>query len=105
MTNAQMPKGPTMPVNEIARLGREIYKRDILPKVRDDHFGEYVAIDAPTGRWAIADTEKGSVKRLRERHPDAVDVLCERVGHRAVRALRRRQPQLRPRFLYRHDAG
>ena len=86
MPNAQKPLRPTMSSKDAARLGREIYKRDILPLVKDDHFGEYVAIDVPTGRWAIADTEKGSVKRLRESHPDAIDVLCERVGHRAVRS-------------------
>ena len=84
MTNAQTTLRPRMPLEKAARLGREIYRRDILPKVRDDHFGEYVAVDAATGEWEIADTTMDAVDRLRERCPDAVDVLCERVGYRAA---------------------
>ena len=86
MTNAHTHLRPRMPLDKAARLGREIYKRDILPKVRDDHFGEYVAIEVLTGEWEIAETEWDAVDRLRERCPDAVDVLCERVGYRAVRS-------------------
>ena len=86
MTNIQTPTGPTMPLHEIVRLGREIYKRDILPKVRDDHFGEYVAVDAATGEWEIAGSTREAVDRLKERCPNAVDLLCERVGYRAIRS-------------------
>ena len=86
MTNAQTPTRKRMPRTKAALLGREIYKRDILPQVKDDHFGEYVAVDAATGEWELADTEWDAVDRLRERCPDAVDVLCERVGYRAVRS-------------------
>ena len=84
MTNAKTLTGPTMPIKEVVRLGREIYKRDILPQVRDDHFGEYVAVDAETGEWEIADSTMEAVDRLRERCPDAINVLCERVGYRAL---------------------
>ena len=87
MTNSQTPSRPRMPRSEAARLGREIYRRDILPLVKDDHFGEYVAVDATTGEWEIADTSMDAVGRLRERCPDAVDVLCERVGYRALVSL------------------
>ena len=86
MTNAQTRLQPSMSPQKAGRLGREIYKRDILPKVKDDHFGEYVAIDVLTGEWEMADDEMDAVDRLRERCPDAVDVLCERVGYRAVRS-------------------
>ena len=41
---------PTRPTAEIARLGKEIYQRDIQPKVEGGHHGEYVAIDVGTGR-------------------------------------------------------
>ena len=83
MTNAQTTLRPSMSPKKAGRLGREIYRRDILPKVKDDHFGEYVAIEVLTGEWEIAETEWDAVDRLRERCPDAVDVLCERVGYRA----------------------
>ena len=75
---------PRRPREEAVRLGREIYEQDILPQVEADHFGEYVAIDVETGDWAIADTTRVAVERLRARRPRAVDVLCERVGYRAL---------------------
>ena len=84
MTYAQTHLRPSMPLDKAARLGREIYRRDILPKVKDDHFGEYVAVDAATGEWEIAETEWDAVDSLRERCPDAVDVFCKRVGYRAL---------------------
>ena len=86
MTNAQTLTRPRMPRKEVIRLGKEIYKRDILPQVEDDHFGEYVAIDVETGDWEISETEMDAVDRLRERRPAAIDVLVERVGFRAARS-------------------
>ena len=84
------------PRKEAARLGREMYERDILPQVAADHLGEYVAIDVETGEWAIADSESGVVDRLMAQCPGAIDVLVERVGYRAIRSfgagsLRRRE--------------
>ena len=78
------PREPTMSMEETARLGREIYQRDIRPQVEADHFGEVVAIDLDTGIWAIGRDSVVAVDRLREKCPDAVNVLCERVGFRAV---------------------
>lgn len=40
---------PTRLTSEIARLGKEIYQRDIWSRTKDGHHGEYVAIDAETG--------------------------------------------------------
>ena len=77
---------PTRPKAEIARLGKEIYERDIRPKVEAAHSGEYIAIDVETGGWAIADTEREALKRLRAQRLGAVDVLMERVGYRALRS-------------------
>jgi len=96
MTTAETPARQRRPREEAARLGREIYERDILPQVEAGHHGEYVAIDVETGDWAIADSESGVVDGLRAQHPDAVDVLVERVGYRALRSfgagsLRRRE--------------
>ena len=74
------------PRKEAIRLGKEIYEREILPQVEAEHFGEYVAIDVETGDWAVADTTLVAVELLRAKRPDAVDVLCERVGFRALRS-------------------
>ena len=74
------------PREEAARLGKEIYKRDILPQIEADHFGEYVAIDVDSGNWAVADNEIAAMERLRSARPSAANVLMERVGYRALRS-------------------
>ncbi len=74
----------TRPKEEIARLGKEIYERDIRSKVEADHHGKVVAIDVDTGHWAIGDNVIAATDRLREKRPGAVNVLCERVGHRTL---------------------
>ena len=43
---------PTRPTAEIARLGKEIYERDIRSK-EDGHHGDYVAIDVESGEWPL----------------------------------------------------
>ena len=80
------PTMRTRPKDEIARLGDKIYERDVLPRVEDDHFGEYVAIDVETGDWVVPDGEIAAVERLRALRPEAIDVLMERVGYRALRS-------------------
>ena len=77
---------PRRPREETARLGRELYERDILGRVEAHHHGQIVAIDVDSGDWAVADGETAAVDRLREVHPGAVNVLCERVGYRALRS-------------------
>ena len=77
---------PRHPREETARLGKEIYERDIRPQVEAGHHGHIVAIDVDSGGWAVADGEISAVDRLREVHPGAVNVLCERVGYRALRS-------------------
>ena len=72
------------PAEEIARLGDEIYERDIRREVEADHHGEVVAIDIDSQCWAIGDTVIAARDRLRAECPDAVNVLFERVGARAI---------------------
>ena len=86
MKDTGTPARQRRPRAEAVRLGKEIYRRDILPQVETGHFGEYVAIDVETGDWAVAATTRVAVERLREQRPEAVDVLCERVGYRALRS-------------------
>ena len=76
---------PRRPREETARLGKEIYDRDIRRQVEADHHGEIVAIDVDSGNWTVADGEIAAVDRLRAMRPSAVNVLCERVGYRALR--------------------
>ena len=76
--------GPTRPIDEIARLGDEIYERDVRPQVEADHDGEVVAIDVASGSWTIGDTVIAATDLLRAQRPEAIDVWCQRVGHRAL---------------------
>ena len=41
------------PADEVARLGDEIYERDIRSQVEPDHHGEYVVIDVDSGCWSV----------------------------------------------------
>ena len=75
---------PSRPKEETARLGDEIYERDIRPKVEADHVGEVVAIDVESGSWAIGEDEIAATDRLQAQRPDAYDVWCLRVGYRAL---------------------
>lgn len=78
------PTTPTRPKEEIARLGDEIYERDIRSKVEADHHGEYVAIDVSSGSWATAADLLAAADRLRTECPDAIDVWLLRIGYRAL---------------------
>ena len=89
-TDAQAPTqspestAPTRPLEEIGRLGDDVYERDIRQLVEADHVGKVVAIDVESGIWAMGDNVIVATDRLRAQHPEAIDVWCVRVGHRAV---------------------
>ena len=78
------PIAPTRPKEEIARLGGEIYERDVRQQVETAHRGEIVSIDVDSGNWAIGDSILDAVDRLRAQCPEAIDVWSLRVGYRAV---------------------
>lgn len=87
---------PSRPKEETARLGNEIYERDIRGQVESDHHGGVVAIDVDTGSWAIGDNVIAATDRLWKQYPDAYDIWCLRVGYRTLhhfggRPLRRAQ--------------
>ncbi|MDE2744815.1 MAG: hypothetical protein OXI41_02355 [Chloroflexota bacterium] len=69
---------------EVARLGDEIYERDIRPQVEPTHLGEVIAIDVASGDYALADTARLAARGLRERRPGA-NVWLRRVGHSTLR--------------------
>ena len=76
---------PTRSKAEIARLGKEIYERDIRSRVEADHHGEVVAIDVDTGYWATGDNVIAAAERLRVKLPGSVNVLSKPAGHQALR--------------------
>ncbi len=87
MTNAETPARQRRPKEETARLGDEIYRRDIKAQVEASHDGEYVAIDVDRGNWAIAESELAASDLLLAQCPDAIDVWLLRVGYRAVASI------------------
>ncbi len=72
------------PREETARLGNEIYERDIRRLVESDHHGKVVAIDVNSGDYAIGDSVVAAAGDLRVRCPDA-HVWSVRVGYSALR--------------------
>lgn len=68
---------------ETARLGKEIYERNIRHLVEADHQGEVVAIDVDSGSYALGKNAIVASDDLRVRHPYA-QVWLMRVGHRAL---------------------
>ena len=87
MTNAETPARQRRPKEETARLGDEIYRRDIQAQVEAGHDGEYVAIDVASENWAIAESELAASDLLLAQCPDAIDVWLLRVGYRAVASI------------------
>lgn len=74
---------PRYSKEEFARLGDEIYERDIRP-LKSDNLGKIVAIDIETGGWEMDTNEITASARLEERYPDA-QIWIVRVGCRNVR--------------------
>ena len=69
---------------DAARLGNEIYEREIRAKVETDHNGKYVAIDIETGTWEMDADEIVAADRLLVRVPDA-QTWMTRVGYGYIR--------------------
>ncbi len=68
---------------EAARLGDEIYERQVPAQVEAGNYGKVVAIDLTSGAFAIGQTALAASKILREEKPDA-EVWLVRVGERAL---------------------
>ena len=81
----QPPKStaPTRPKEETARLGDEMYERDIRQQVEATHHGNIVAIDVDSGDYAVAENVVTAWQRLVSRHPDG-GFWFVRVGYPAV---------------------
>ena len=86
MADAETSAHPLRSAKETRRLGDAIYKRSIQAQAEKDHFGEIVAIDVDSEKWAIASTARVAAEKLRARHPEAKDVWLVRVGYRALRS-------------------
>lgn len=82
------PAEPRRSPDELARLGAEVFDRQVRPLLRPEDDGKFVAIDVGTGDHEIDEDDYAAVTRLRTRRPSA-EVWLERVGHPTAYQLRR----------------
>jgi hypothetical protein len=74
---------PRHTLDELARLGGEIFVGQVQPALRPEDDGKFVAIDVATGDYDIDEDDYAAVARLRSRKP-AADVWLMRAGYRAA---------------------
>ncbi len=70
---------PSVPEEEILPRGREIYERDIRPRLGPEHEGKFVVIDVESGDYEISDDDGEAFGRAEDRRPEAVFFIL-RVG-------------------------
>lgn len=74
---------PKYSAEEHARLGNQVFEREIRPRVERDHQGQVVAIDVDSAEFEVADNSLAASQRLLARLPDA-QIWCVRIGAPAV---------------------
>lgn len=66
-------------LDELAKLGGDIFERQVRPNLRPEDDGKFIAIDVETGDCEMDDDDYAAVARLRSRKP-AADVWLMRAG-------------------------
>lgn len=70
-------RGPRYSGEVFEQRGDEIYARDILPNLKPDDDGKYVAIDIETGLYVIDEKSLAATDRRYEMRPEAQPwVVC-----------------------------
>ncbi len=72
--------GQRRTLDELARLGAEVFDRQVRAALRPEDDGKFVAIDVETGDYEIDEDDYAAVTRLRSRSP-AADVWLMRAGY------------------------
>src|SRR6266576_2241774 len=75
---------------ELARLGSEVFDRQVRPALRPEDEGKFVALDVGTGDYELDEDDYAAVTRLRTRRPSA-EVWLGRVGQPAAYQMRQRR--------------
>lgn len=63
---------PEYSVEETARLGEEIYEREIRAKAKAEHEGEFLVVDVTTGSYEVDESDVATSDRAPVRNPDAL---------------------------------
>jgi hypothetical protein len=73
---------------KLARLGAEVFDRDVRPKLRPEDDGRFVALDVLSGDYELDDDDYSAVMRLRGRNANA-EIWLAKVGQPAAYQMRR----------------
>ncbi len=71
---------PRRSLDELARLGGEIFDRQVRPALKPEDDGRFVAIDVESADFEIDEDDYTAVSRLQSRKPTA-DIWLMRAGH------------------------
>jgi hypothetical protein len=77
------PRQPRYSKEQHARLGTEIYERQVRPEVQAGNEGKIVAIDVDSGDFELAQDTLTATERLLARLPEA-QIWIVRIGHAGV---------------------
>lgn len=75
--------GPHRSLEELARLGQEVFDRRVRPLLPPEDDGKFVAVDVVSGEYEVDADDYAAVTRLRARVP-AADVWLARAGSPAT---------------------
>ncbi len=81
--DSQQDSTATWSAEEIVRLGRTIYERDLRAYLESRELGRYIAINVLTGEYALADSAQEAEDAAFERWPSEV-FYTVRVGYAAT---------------------
>jgi hypothetical protein len=79
---------PRRSLADLARVGGEVYDRQVRPLLRPEDGDKFVAVDIATGDYELDEDDYAAVTRLRARRPSA-EIWLERVGQPAAYRMRR----------------
>ena len=72
---------------EIARLGVQLFERQVRATLRPEDDDKFIAIDISTGDFELDDDDLATITRLRARRPSA-EIWLGRVGEPAAYRMR-----------------
>lgn len=90
MSDETVQLTPRYTAAEFQERGEVLHKK-ILPTLKSEDMGKFLAIDIDSGEFEVGDDDYGVIDRLLQRKPHAQSWLC-RVGYTAVYRLGGRIP-------------
>lgn len=72
-------------LDELAEKGEDIYER-ISGEVEEKYRGMFIAIEADSGDYSIAQSPLEAIDKARKKHPESV-FYVKRIGYRVARIL------------------